>query len=502
MPSLDLAHSPAVLLLAAPLIFVVLLAVGRRLKRKVGVGLGFSYQLFSLAVACFIPLSFVEPEPEPWIFQLLATALILFGTAFGLALLRRFIWDYYFQQRHHTPVPKHVQQVASMTAFLIATIAVLTFIYDIRIPGLLTGSGIVAVILGLALQDTLGNIFAGFALHFGKPFKPGDWLLVDQRHAEVIEINWRSTRLRTNDNTCFDIPNNQINKQIIVNLSYPDRTHAMRLSVGIDSQTPPSEVKDALLHAARQAPGVLAQPASKVYLSAFSDSAITYDIKFWLDDHSIYNDVTDAIRSNIWYELQRRRIKIPFPVRTVHLQKAPPAGERHPGLTAEVLRRQPIFQSLDDSERERLIDRARPLRFGRGESMIEQDHDGDSMFILLRGEAAVSIRTKGQLVRLAALRPGDCFGEMSLLTGAPRSATVIAQTDCDVLEIEKAALAEFLQSRPELSRTLSELLARRQMETEGWLAEKSRAAGSPAGSDHERQCAEGFLARITRFFEL
>ena len=166
-----------------------------------------------------------------------------------------------------------------------------------RIPGLVAGSGIVAVILGLALQDTLGNIFAGFALHFGKPFKPGDWLMIDQRHAEVMEINWRSTRLRTNDNTYFDIPNNQINKQVIINLSYPDRAHAMRLSIRVDGQTAPSEVKDALLHAARQAPGVLGHPAPKVFLSALGDSALTYDIKFWLEDHALRTSPTPSVRT-------------------------------------------------------------------------------------------------------------------------------------------------------------------------------------------------------------
>jgi small-conductance mechanosensitive channel/CRP-like cAMP-binding protein len=493
----DFLQSPLALMLLTPPLLVVLLALGRLLKRRGGVRLGVSYQLFSLALACFVPACFLSPEP--WLFDALATVVILLGVSFLLALLRRFVWEYYFRELHHTPVPKHVQEVVALAAYLIAILAVLTFIYDVRIPGLVAGSGIVAVILGLALQDTLGNIFAGFALHFGKPFKPGDWLMIDQRHAEVMEINWRSTRLRTNDNTYFDIPNNQINKQVIINLSYPDRAHAMRLSIRVDGQTAPSEVKDALLHAARQAPGVLGHPAPKVFLSALGDSALTYDIKFWLEDHALYNDITDAIRSNVWYEL--RRLSIPFPMRLIHFEKARPAGDRTRTHLSELLRRQPIFQSLEEAERERLVEGSHSLRFGRGELIIEQGASGDSMFVLLRGEATVSIQSNGQSSRVAGLRGGDCFGEMSLLTGAPRSATVIAQTDCDVLEIQKSLLAEFLQTRPELSRTLSELLARRQMETDGWIAEKHRA-GQPALTDRQRQCAEGFLAKITHFFEL
>jgi CRP-like cAMP-binding protein len=188
-------------------------------------------------------------------------------------------------------------------------------------------------------------------------------------------------------------------------------------------------------------------------------------------------------------------------MRLIHFEKARPAGDRTRTHLSELLRRQPIFQSLEEAERERLVEGSHSLRFGRGELIIEQGASGDSMFVLLRGEATVSIQSNGQSSRVAGLRGGDCFGEMSLLTGAPRSATVIAQTDCDVLEIQKSLLAEFLQTRPELSRTLSELLARRQMETDGWIAEKHRA-GQPALTDRQRQCAEGFLAKITHFFEL
>jgi small-conductance mechanosensitive channel len=182
MPVTDFLESPAALMLAAPPLFVLLLALGRWLKRKGGVPLGLAYQLFCLPLAAFVPVCFLSVEP--WIFRLLATAVILLGTTFLLALLRRFGWDYYFQELHQTPVPKHLQEVAAIVAYLIAGLALLTVIYEVRIPGLLTGSNIVAAILGLALQDTLGNIFAGFVLHFGKPFQPGDWLMSDQRHAE------------------------------------------------------------------------------------------------------------------------------------------------------------------------------------------------------------------------------------------------------------------------------------------------------------------------------
>jgi CRP-like cAMP-binding protein len=391
--------------------------------------------------------------------------------------------------------------VVALVAYVVAAVTALTFVYDMRIPGLLAGSGIVAAILGLAMQDTLGNIMAGFALHLGRPFKPGDWLIVDSRHAEVIEVNWRSTRLRTTDNTYFDIPNTQLNKQVLVNLSYPDATHAMRLSIGAEYQAPPNEVKEALLHAAVQAPGVRTHPAPRAFLSAFGDSAILYDIKFWLDDPAQFNDITDSIRTNIWYEFQRRHLRLPTQFRTVQLAKAPRDDTRD-ALPADLLLRQAVFQCLEDEERAKLIASSQLLRFGKGERIIAQDEAGDSMFILVRGTAVVSVARAGKSTQVARLQAGDCFGEMSLLTGSPRSATVVAQTDCDTLEIQKPIVAALLQQRPELSRSLSELLARRQLETEDSLAGSARQPASDTERVRHRESIEGFLAKITRFFEL
>jgi len=487
------------LILVAPATYLLLVGLGRWLKRRARLSLGASYQILSLALAFFVPLCFLDPDPL--LFRLLATVVVLTGTGFGLALLQRFGWEYYFHERCQTPVPKYLQDVAAIVAYLLAAVTTLTFIYDVRIPGLLAGSGMVAAILGLAMQDTLGNIMAGFALHLGQPFKPGDWLMVESRHAEVIEINWRSTRLRTTDNTYFDIPNTQLNKQVLVNLSYPDSTHAMRLSVAAEYQAPPNEVKAALLHAAGQAQGVRAQPPPRAFLAGFSDSAILYDVKFWLDDPAQFNDITDAIRTNIWYEFQRRHLKMPTQLRTVQLAKAPREAARD-AIPTDLLRHQPVFQCLEEDERSQLLASSKLLRFGKGERIITQNEEGDSMFILVRGAVSVYVSRSGKSTQVASLHAGDCFGEISLLTGAPRSATVVAQTDCDILEIEKPFVAALLQQRPELSRSLSELLARRQMETEDSLADSARPLASDTERVRRRESIEGWLAKITRFFEL
>jgi small-conductance mechanosensitive channel/CRP-like cAMP-binding protein len=482
-----------------PLLYVFFVTVGRWLKRKQAVQLGIMYQFFSVILALYIAtewLGITFPLSEH-----LAPASVLLGTIFVLALIKRFLWEFYYREKCQIQIPKFFTQVVALVLFFVVLILVLIFGYDLRIPTeLVAGSGIVAVILGLSMQDLLGNIFAGFALHFGKPFEAGDWLILDNRHAEVIEINWRSTRLRTNDNVFLDVPNNQISKQTIVNLTYPEKLHAMRLQVNIDYKVPPNRVKDAIVHATENAFGVSSKPKPKVFLHHFGESSIVYEIKFWMEDHARFNEIVDAIQTNLWYELQRRRIRIPFPIRTVQLQRSPsvPAEETRSAPRA-TLRHQPIFQCLDDMQIDSLLSRGELHHFGRSEKLIEQGKDGESMFILIRGLADVLVNRNGEAIRVGTLRSGECFGEVSLLTGEKRTATVVAQTDCEVVEIDKSIMAEFLQNKPDLLQKLSELLARRKLETDGVLAENAQKHMALA---KQREYTAGFLAKLKSFFEL
>jgi CRP-like cAMP-binding protein len=356
------------------------------------------------------------------------------------------------------------------------------------------------VIIGFATQDMLGNIIAGLALQVGKPFVLGDWLLVENRYAQVIEINWRATRLLTNDDITIEITHRQMAGQTIVNLNKPTRRHAMRISVGIDYSAPPTRVKDVLLHATANAKGVAPDPRPKVYLKNFGDSTIEYEIKFWMDDQTLYYEICDLIRTNAWYGLKRHGIKIPFPIRTLQLER--PARDKDQEVQAAariILRQLPLFKSLSDEQLDALLPRGHVVHFGRGETLIHQGANGDSMFILVNGEANVVAERNGMQTHIASLKSGDCFGEMSLLTGEQRSATVVANTDCEAVEIGKPVLANSLRENPELLTKLSELLARRQMETEGILAAHTLPE-VVAAKKTEYQAT--FVGKLSKFFEL
>jgi small-conductance mechanosensitive channel/CRP-like cAMP-binding protein len=480
--------------------FIVALSFGRFLKRRAEVRLGILYQLFCLALAFYVALAVYGLE-APWRVHVGAAAILL-STALVVALVNRYVWDIYFERRKQTPIPHFLREVVALIIFVVALLFVLSFAYHAErgLKSVVATSGVAAVILGLAGQNLLGGIIAGMSLQINRPYKVTDWLKVGDTYGEVMEINWRSTRLRTNDGIYLDIPNNEIVKSTIVNLHYPTEVHAMRIRVGVDYSVPPNRVKDALTRAAQSATNVLAEPKVRVFLVDFAEHAVTYEIKFYMGNHARINEINDAVRTNVWYELKRQRINIPYPIRTLHLERRPaaPVPEGHEEARA-ILRGEPLFQCLSDTQIDNLVKQSHLDHFGRGERVIEEGAEGDSMFILLRGAAEVSVSKNGSTIPVATLRSGDCFGEMSLLTGEKRSATVRADGDCYVMEISKDVMADVIRESPDCLKQLSELLANRKMETEGILKDAATSADQAA---KQREYTATFLKRLKTFFAL
>jgi small-conductance mechanosensitive channel/CRP-like cAMP-binding protein len=494
------AQRDAITVVAFIATFFVALGIGRFLKRRASVQLGLFFRLFCLTLAFYAAIA-VYGVHAPWRYHIGAAAILL-STALMVALVNRYVWDFYFEKKRQTTIPHFLREVVGGIIFLVVLLLVLSYGYhaEAQLKGLLAGSGVIAIVLGFAGQNLFAGIIGGIAIQINRPYKVGDWLKVQDTYAEVREMNWRSTRLCTNDNIYLDIPNNEMVQHTITNLSYPTRTHFMRLHINAEYGAPPNRVKDALMRATIQVPGVEKDPPPQVYVSEYGDSAIVYQIKFAMTTHAGYYEVRDGIYTNAWYEFRRRKITIPFPQRTLHLERKTgrPADEDHKEALS-ILRGEALFQCLSETQLDHLVQEARLKLFGRGEGVIEEGDDGDSMFILLRGAANVFVSKNGSRIQVAKLGAGDCFGEMSLLTGEPRSATIRAEGDCYVMEIDKPLMAEVLSGAPDCLEKLSELLAQRKMETEGALKEAGRA---DEDAIKERQYTASFLHRLRTFFQL
>src|SRR5437867_5941134 len=366
------------------------LTVGRFLKRRAGVRLGLLFRFFCLILAFYAAIT-VYGVHASWRNHVGAAAILL-STALVVALVNRYVWDFYFEKKRQMPIPHFLREVVGGIIFLIVLLFVLSYGYhaEAQLKGLLAGSGVIAIILGFAGQGFFAGIIGGVAIQINRTYKVGDWLQVGERFAEVMEINWRSTRLRTNDAIYLDIPNNEMVSHTIVNLHYPTEVHAMRIRVGVEYKNPPSRVKDALFRAASTAEGVLAEPKTKIFLVDFAESAVIYEIKYSMGNHSRINEINDAVRTNVWYELKRQGITIPFPIRTLHLERKGVASIQEEYQEARaILRSEALFECLSDDQISDLVQQSHVSHFGRGERVIKEGAEGDSMFILLRGAAEV-----------------------------------------------------------------------------------------------------------------
>src|SRR5213595_1527321 len=299
------------------------LTVGRFLTRHAGVRLGLLFRLFCLILAFYAAIAAYGVHAS-WR-RHVGAAVILLSTAVVVALINRYVWDFYFEKKRQTPIPHFLREVVGGIIFLVILLFVLSYGYhaQAQLNGLLAGSGVVAIIVGFAGQNLFAGVIGGISIQINRPYKVGDWLQVGEHFAEVMEINWRSTRLRTNDNIYLDIPNNEMVSKPILNLHYPTEVHSMRIRVGVEYKNPPNRVKDALFRAASAADGVLAEPKVKIFLVDFADSAVIYEIKFYMGNHARINETNDAVRTNVWYELKRQGVTIPFPIRTLHVQRKP-----------------------------------------------------------------------------------------------------------------------------------------------------------------------------------
>lgn len=366
--------------------------------------------------------------------------IIAFGVISGAVTLLLNPW---FNDRHGEGVPAIVQDTVTV---VLAGIASLFVFKSANLVFGITGS---AVVLGFALQDTLGNAFAGLAIQVERPFRVGHWIKAADDEGRVVEITWRATKIRTKSGDLVVLPNSVVAQQAIRNYSAPTAPTRLFVEVGVAYETPPNEARDAILAAVRRVPRAMATPAPEVLLMEFAGSAITYRARFWIEEFDKAEVAKSDVRIAIYYELKRRKIEIPWPIQIEYSRDEVPPD---PVARHESFRRSiaavPVLAPLSEDAHRALADVAHERLFADGEMIVREGDAGQSMFVVRSGSVAITLGPDRHLV--AVTETGGYFGEMSLLTGDPRTATVTARGDCTVLEIAAPDFRAFVQSHPDV----------------------------------------------------
>ena len=357
---------------------------------------------------------------------------------------------------------------------------------------LLTTSAVSAVVLGFALQDTLGNAFSGLAIQSEKPFQVGHWIKVADYEGRVAEITWRATKLRTKAGNLVVLPNNVVSKEAITNYSEPAVPVMLDVSVGVTYDAPPNRVKAVMLEAMTHCSRVMERPAPDVLLLSFDGSSINYKARFWVDDYERDELARDDVRTAIYYAFKRHGIEIPYPIQIEYGREwQEPDPERKVDAAERVLASVDLFAAMPPELRREVAQSAASAVYGSGETIVRQGDAGQSMFVIASG--AVSIVLEPARNEVARTPAGGYFGEMSLLTGAPRTATVLAVGDVHTIEIGVDLFRRLAAAQPDAIEKIAVLATSRRAGLE---------AARTAAASHGTAEADTMLSRMKRFLGL
>jgi|GEM_PF-708758 len=390
----------------------------------------------------------------------------------------------FLMQRQKVAVSRIVRDTIKLVIIGLFVILFLRGVLHWNLAAILTPSAILTAIIGLAMQDTIGNFIAGLLIQVEKPFDLNDWIEIEGQQGQVQELNWRYTKIETLDRYYMIVPNSKIATQKVVNYSKPTPTVNEYLSIGVSYDVPPLKVKRAIEAILNSNPNIVKDEQEGVFLQEYADSAIVYKIKYAIRDFSIHRQVRDEVYSALWYQFKKQAIEIPYPIRTVIMQNpgfATQASPRREGFAEasqsapqpdsqfmSILSAMPFFNGTNTDAIANLLRFGLIMDFEPEKPVIENNDEGDSMFFILAGEFSVVRDDKV----MSVLGVGDFFGEMSLLTGEKRNARVAAKTRGTLLEIDRHAFKVLLDSEPGMMRQIENVFNQRALANQEAMRDK------------------------------
>ncbi len=437
---------------------------------------------------------------QPWIAWLpsyLITALLVIIIVETLLVL---LFDYLYAYRRGITVPGIIQSLVSgLVYFLVVTLVMLSLFNVKIVAGILVGAVILLFGIGHLMQDALSNLFAGFSLQVTKLYKPGDWLRIGAHEGEVTAADWRALTLRTGDGAHVVVPMSQLAKVDVVNLTAEPGAQAHTVEMVVAHAFPPEQVERVMMEALADIPEIGADPAPETRIQGFEPLGIRYRLTFRLAEFSQRAAVLAAVHRAIWYHFRRAEILFAHPTTDSCLhrdQERATVGSR-----AALLRTVGFLRSLNTEQVEQLAGRLRLHLFSRGETICRQGAAGQTFYIINRGAVRVTaVDEGGREMFTQVLGTGTFFGEFSLLTGEPRTATVSAEEETELLVMDKEDMRETLAANPQLAEHISGILAERRHELQRSRELMPVAAGPAPEPETVESIQRELLRKIADFF--
>ena len=447
----------SIALIGFPVLVVLLGEVGNYLRRR---GRQYASSVFLIRnvvlplIALYLIAYYVVDFPaDGLINRLFITASVIIGLVAVLGIINGLLFE-----GAGTRVPKLFLDLGRILVIVLGIAVVLSLVWDYDLNNLIAALGVSSIVIGLALQDTLGNLFNGITLINEQPFVVGDYIEVDGFAGQVVEVNWRAVRLLTRERDLIVLPHIKVAQSAILNHSQPEEHWAQKVMLGFSYGSPPNVVKRVIMDTLLATPGVLPTPEPEVKVDAFDDSSVGYEIEYYIASFGEREEVKDAFMTRVWYAARRADLEIPFPQLNLHRE---PQMEIRKATAAEAaadirfaLKRLDVLaeeDNLSNSDQVSIID------FGEGEILISPQQRTPGLFFLLSGEVRMStLEQDEESAEMALLHRGDFFVELILRGRRENCIEVQATTDVKTVHFSDRIIRSLVNRYPVLANRIED----------------------------------------------
>jgi small-conductance mechanosensitive channel/CRP-like cAMP-binding protein len=413
----------------------------------------------------------------------------------------------FLETRLRVTMPRIVSDLIMVFVSLFA-VSVIATKMGVNLSSLLATSAVVTAVIGLSLQDTLGNMVAGITLQLDSSIRRGDWVKIGDISGRVAEIRWRFTAIETRNWETVIVPNAQLIKgQVIVLGRRTGEEPRWRRWVyfNVDFRYLPNQVIEAVQEALRREPipNVAAEPLPNCILLEICESYYRFAVRYWLLDFAVDDPTDSVVRTRVVNALKRMNVPLSIPAKAVFVttdtaERREQKTQRGTQERVSWLRKVSLFNSLSESEAVTLAAGLQTVPFASGEVLTRQGAEAHWLYIIIAGRCSVRVHQGESEREVAVLVEGQYFGEMGLLTGEVRTATVVALSDVECFRLGKNEFHELVRLRPEIAEEVAGELAKRRLALTAARDELDVASQI----DHEQKTATDLLRKMRDFFAL